>query len=73
MVQPVSHTVSTSHYQLLKIILLNLNYSVLLAQLENIGPAARAMQKISSTNIAQPGRTILDESFLEFDIVCFMT
>ena len=67
---------------------LNLNSSVLLAQLgnifqnlpssagrilKNIGPAARAIHKINSTNTAQPGRTILDISFLEIDNVCMMT
>ena len=63
---------------------LNLNSSVLLAQLgnifqnlpssagrilKNIGPAARAIQKIYYINIGQPGRTILDLSFLEIDDV----
>ena len=33
--------------------------------LENIGQAARATQKINSSKIAQPGRKILDVSFLE--------
>ena len=41
--------------------------------LENIGPAARAIRKINSSNIAQPGKTILDVSFLEIDNVCIMT
>ena len=48
-----------------KIVILNLNYSVLLA--------ARAIWRINSTNIAQPGTTILDVSFLEIDNVCIMT
>ena len=73
---------------LLKIIILKLNSSVLLAQsgniiqyspssagriMENIGPAARAIRKINSSNIAQQGRTILDVSFLEINNVCIMT
>ena len=41
--------------------------------LENIGPAARAMRKINSSNIAQPGKTVLNVQFLEIDNVCIMT
>ena len=41
--------------------------------MENIGPAARAIQKINSFNIAQPGKTILDVSFIEIDNVYIMT
>ena len=41
------------HYQLLKMIILNLNSSVLLAQLENIGSGAKAIRKINS-NIVWP-------------------
>ena len=45
----------------------------ILSQLENIGPPARPIRKISFTNISQPGKTILDVSFLEIDNVCFIT
>ena len=41
--------------------------------LENIGPAARAIQKINFSNIAQPGMIILDVSLLEIDSICIMT
>ena len=41
--------------------------------MKNIGPAARALQKVNSSNKAQPGRTILDVSVLEIDNVCIMT
>ena len=41
--------------------------------MKNINPAAIAIQKINFTNIAQPGKTILDVSFLEIDNVCIMT
>ena len=36
-------------------------------------PAVREIEKINSTNIAQPGRTILDASFLEINNVCIMS
>ena len=41
--------------------------------LESIGPAARAIRKIKSSNIAQTGKTILEVSFLEIDNICSMT
>ena len=41
--------------------------------LENIRPAARAIQKVNFSNISQQGRTILDVSLLEIDNVCIMT
>ena len=45
----VLHTCENNyvHYQLLKIIILNLSSLVLLAQLENIGPAARVIRKLT--------------------------
>ena len=41
--------------------------------MENIGPASRAILKIKSKNIAQPGRTTLDVVFLEIDNVGIAT
>ena len=68
--------------------ILKINSSVLLAEvgnmfqyspslavriLENIGPAARSIRKIHSSNSTQPGKTILYVSFLEIDNVCILT
>ena len=41
--------------------------------LENIGPAAGAIRKSNSTNIAPPGSTLLDVSFFEINNVCIVT
>ena len=60
--------------------IMNLNSSLLLAQLVNVfqyssssAAADRAILNMYFTNIAQPGRTILDVSFLEIDNVSIMT
>ena len=40
---------------------------------ENIAPAARPIRRINSSNIALPGRTLLEVKFLEIENVCIMT
>ena len=40
---------------------------------ENIAPAARPIRKINTSNIALPGKTILEVYLLEIENVCIMT
>ena len=40
---------------------------------DTLAPAARPIHKINSSNIALPGRTILDLKLLEIENVCIMT
>ena len=43
------------------------------ATLENIAPAAKPIQRMNSSNIALPERTILEEVIIENKNVCDMT